>query len=59
MSVQPAERAFSHNPLGAAQHTRDALAGERTLREVMMAAGFQGLRRAAETPFNLVLEARP
>lgn len=30
------------DPLGAAQHTRDALAGERTLREAMMAAGFQG-----------------
>jgi SAM-dependent methyltransferase len=36
-----------------------AQAGERRLREVVEAAGFQHFRRAAETPFNLVLEARP
>jgi SAM-dependent methyltransferase len=33
-------------------------AGEARLREVMLAAGFGSVRRAAETPLNLVLEAR-
>jgi 2-polyprenyl-3-methyl-5-hydroxy-6-metoxy-1,4-benzoquinol methylase len=37
-----------------------AQAGERRLREVLVdAGGFTRLRRAAETPFNIVLEARP
>ena len=36
-----------------------AQAGEARLREVVPAAGFDHFRRAAETPFNLVLEARP
>jgi 2-polyprenyl-3-methyl-5-hydroxy-6-metoxy-1,4-benzoquinol methylase len=36
-----------------------AQAGERRLREVAGAGGFSRLRRAAETPFNIVLEARP
>jgi 2-polyprenyl-3-methyl-5-hydroxy-6-metoxy-1,4-benzoquinol methylase len=36
-----------------------AQAGERRLREVLGAGGFTRLRRATETPFNLVLEARP
>lgn len=36
-----------------------AQAGEARLREVMTAGGFSRFRRAAETPFNLVLEARP
>lgn len=35
-----------------------AQAGERRLRHVFTEAGFSGLRRATETPFNLVLEAR-
>jgi hypothetical protein len=35
-----------------------AQAGEARLREVLAAAGFTTVRRAAETPFNLVLEAR-
>jgi len=29
------------------------------LREVLAAGGFSRIRRATETPFNLVLEARP
>jgi SAM-dependent methyltransferase len=33
-------------------------AGEARLREVLQAGGFGEVRRAAETPFNLVLEAR-
>ena len=36
-----------------------AQAGEARLREVCAAAGFTRFRRAAETPFNLILEARP
>ena len=36
-----------------------AQAGEARLRDVVTAAGFSRFRRAAETPFNLVLEARP
>jgi SAM-dependent methyltransferase len=36
-----------------------AQAGEGRLREVMREAGFSRFRRATETPFNLVLEARP
>ncbi len=35
-----------------------AQAGEARLRDVATAAGFTRFRRAAETPFNLVLEAR-
>ena len=36
-----------------------AQAGEKRLTQVLNAAGFGRVRRAAETPFNLVLEARP
>ncbi|MBV8888339.1 MAG: methyltransferase domain-containing protein [Alphaproteobacteria bacterium] len=36
-----------------------AQAGEAKLREVLTAGGFRGIRRAAETPFNMILEARP
>jgi SAM-dependent methyltransferase len=36
-----------------------AQAGEAKLREVVMEGGFKRFRRAAETPFNLVFEARP
>ena len=36
-----------------------AQAGEKRLREVVMAGGFTSFRRATETPFNLVLEAKP
>ena len=36
-----------------------AQAGEARLREVVIAGGFTRFRRATETPFNLVLEARP
>lgn len=36
-----------------------AQAGEARLREVVTKGGFTRFRRAAETPFNLVLEARP
>jgi len=36
-----------------------AQAGEARIRDVVSAAGFTRFRRAAETPFNLVYEARP
>ena len=36
-----------------------AQAGEKRIREVVLAAGFTRFRRAAETPFNIVYEARP
>jgi 2-polyprenyl-3-methyl-5-hydroxy-6-metoxy-1,4-benzoquinol methylase len=36
-----------------------AQAGEARLREVVTTAGFTRFRRATETPFNLVFEARP
>jgi hypothetical protein len=35
-----------------------AQAGEQRLRDVVTAAGFTRFRRAAETPVNMVLEAR-
>ena len=35
-----------------------AQAGEQRLREVVMQGGFKSFRRATETPFNLVFEAR-
>ena len=36
-----------------------AQAGEAKLREVITAGGFRKVRRATETPFNMILEARP
>ncbi|HEY2477803.1 MAG TPA: class I SAM-dependent methyltransferase [Solirubrobacterales bacterium] len=36
-----------------------AQAGEKRLAEVIEAGGFSDVRRATETPFNLILEARP
>ncbi len=36
-----------------------AQAGELRLRQVVTAGGFRRMRRATETPFNLVFEARP
>lgn len=48
-------------PNGIAQGNKPVLgaqAGEAALREVLTEAGFPRVRRAAETPFNMVLEAR-
>ena len=48
-------------PTSLAQEVGAALgaqAGESRLREVIMAGGFKTVRRAAETPFNMILEAR-
>ncbi len=36
-----------------------AQAGEKRLKDVVLSGGFNRFRRAAETPFNLILEARP
>lgn len=49
-------------PNGIATGNRPALgaqAGEAALREVLAQAGFTRVRRTAETPMNMVLEARP
>ena len=49
-------------PCSKAQEVGRALgaqAGEAVLREVVCAAGFSRFRRATQTPFNLILEARP
>ena len=39
-------------------HVLGAQAGPRQLEEVLAAAGLGTVRRAAETPFNLIIEAR-
>ena len=36
-----------------------AQAGEARIREVTRGAGFSSFRRAAQTPFNLIFEAKP
>ena len=49
-------------PASLAQEVGAALgaqAGESRIREIVTGAGFTRFRRAAETPFNLVYEARP
>jgi SAM-dependent methyltransferase len=49
-------------PTSLAQEVGAALgaqAGEKKLREVIAAGGFRLVRRATETPFNMILEARP
>jgi SAM-dependent methyltransferase len=53
MTCTPASRA---QEVGAAL---GAQAGEPSIREVARAGGFTRFRRAAESPFNLVFEARP
>lgn len=35
-----------------------AQAGEARLRDIVTGAGFKSMRRVAETPFNIVLEAQ-
>lgn len=41
------------------QRNLGAQAGEKRLREVAISGGFSDFRRAAETPFNLILEGKP
>jgi hypothetical protein len=52
MICVPASLAYKGPALGAQ-------AGEARLREVATKGGFTRFRRATQTPFNLVLEARP
>lgn len=67
-NLHPVGRAFYSastmvcTPCSMAQEVGLALgaqAGEARLREVVTGAGFTHFRRATETPFNLILEARP
>jgi 2-polyprenyl-3-methyl-5-hydroxy-6-metoxy-1,4-benzoquinol methylase len=49
-------------PTSKAQEVGAALgaqAGEARLRKIIEGAGFSKVRRATETPFNMILEARP
>ena len=49
-------------PTSLSQEVGSALgaqAGEARLREVITTGGFTKMRRATETPFNMILEARP
>jgi hypothetical protein len=49
-------------PTSLAQEVGAALgaqAGEAKLRDVITSGGFSSVRRATETPFNMILEARP
>lgn len=49
-------------PTSLSQEVATALgaqAGEKRLREVVTSGGFRRFRRATETPFNMILEARP
>ena len=49
-------------PTSRAQEVGAALgaqAGEERLRGLILQGGFASVRRATETPFNMVLEARP
>lgn len=49
-------------PASLAQEVGAALgaqAGEARLREVVLGGGFTRFRRATQTPFNLILEAKP
>lgn len=53
---------FICTPASLSQEVGRALgaqAGERRIREVVTEAGFTRFRRATETPFNIVYEARP
>ena len=43
----------------AGGYTLGAPAGEAAIRQLVTDAGFTRFRRAAETPFNLIYEARP
>ena len=40
-------------------HALGAQAGEKRIAETVKSAGFSKFRRATQTPFNLVFEARP
>ena len=49
-------------PTSQAQEVQEALgaqAGEAKIKQVLSSGGFTRIRRATETPFNMVIEARP
>jgi hypothetical protein len=55
-------REFLHRfvvDFGATAAAGNVLAGEPAIAGIVARAGFTRFRRAAETPFNLVFEARP
>jgi hypothetical protein len=67
-NLNPVGRAFYSastlicTPASLAQEVGTALgaqAGEARLREVVLGGGFTRFRRATQTPFNLILEAKP
>ncbi|MGZ4353033.1 MAG: methyltransferase [Gaiellaceae bacterium] len=67
-NLNPVGRAYSGfstllcTPSSLAQEVGLALgaqAGEARIREIVLGAGFSSFRRIAETPFNMVFEARP
>jgi 2-polyprenyl-3-methyl-5-hydroxy-6-metoxy-1,4-benzoquinol methylase len=67
-NINPVGRAFYSastlicTPASLAQEVGTALgaqAGEARLREIVLGGGFTRFRRATQTPFNLILEAKP
>jgi 2-polyprenyl-3-methyl-5-hydroxy-6-metoxy-1,4-benzoquinol methylase len=67
-NLNPVGRAFYSastlicTPASLAQEVGTALgaqAGEARLREIVVGGGFTRFRRATQTPFNLILEAKP
>jgi SAM-dependent methyltransferase len=67
-NLNPVGRAYSAfstflcTPSSLAQEVGLALgaqAGEARIREIVLGAGFSSFRRVAETPFNMVFEAKP
>jgi len=67
-NLNPVGRAFYSastlicTPASLSQEIGTALgaqAGEARLREIVLSGGFTQFRRAAQTPFNLILEAKP
>jgi hypothetical protein len=51
-------RQYSSNSLAQNGPALGAVASEAALREVVLAGGFKKFRRATETPFNRIFEAR-
>jgi predicted nucleotide-binding protein len=61
-ATTPRDNLLRFTPASLSQEVGLALgaqAGERRLRDVLSKGGFTRVRRAAETPFNMILEARP
>ncbi len=56
--VPPIQRSIKLHAAPRSAVSTKAAASEGRLTEVLKEAGFHSFRRAAETPFNLVIEAR-